>query len=175
GVSLSEADCRDVHSALHGNAFELTFLATELQREASARDVQALIWRVIANPRDIFRPTIERLKREPDWDNVIEPALGVLLSAQEPLSAPALAGILAQKYHRVQDAITRLRGLLGEQDREGQPRYYLLHLKLIEHLKSEIFAGKLTAYHDQLARWCERDLARIWQPAQDSDEVERRA
>ncbi|MDW8406049.1 ATP-binding protein, partial [Chloroflexus sp.] len=109
GVSLSEADRLTLHSALHGNAFDLTFLATELQREASARDVQALIQRVIANPRDIFRPTIERLKREPDWDNVIEPALGVLLSAQEPLSAPALAGILAQKYHRVQDAITRLR------------------------------------------------------------------
>ncbi|MDZ7371945.1 MAG: ATP-binding protein [candidate division KSB1 bacterium] len=176
GVALSEADRAALHTALHGNAFDLAFLAQELQREPNPADAQALIRRVITNPRDIFTPTIERLKREPLWDSVIEPILGLLVAAQEPLSLPALASILERKRHRVTDALTLLRGLLGERDREGQARYFLLHLKLIEYLRSNLFPdNELVAFHNRLAQWGERDFDRLWQPANDHAEAERRA
>lgn len=177
GVALSEADRVELHRKLHGNAFDLAFLAKELQREPNLADAQALIRRVIANPNNIFTSTIdERLKREPLWESVIEPILGVLTAAQEPLSLPALASILGLKRYRVTDAITLLRGLLGERDREGQARYFLLHLKLLDYLRSKFFPdNELAVFHHRLAHWCERDLDRLWQPANDQTEAERRA
>ncbi|OAN43807.1 hypothetical protein A6A03_17725 [Chloroflexus islandicus] len=176
GVALSEADRVELHRKLHGNAFDLAFLAQELQREPNLADAQALIRRVIANRSDIFTLTIKRLKQEPLWESVIEPILGVLVAAQEPLSLPALASILGLKRYRVTDAITLLRGLLGERDREGQARYFLLHLKLIEYLRSELFPdNELAVFHHRLAHWCERDRDRLWQPANDQTEAERRA
>ncbi len=76
----------------------------------------------------------------------------------------------------MEDAIRLLGGLLGERDREGQARYFLLHLKLLDYLRSKLFPDNEPApFHDRLAHWCERDLDRLWQPVNDQPEAERRA
>lgn len=176
GVRLSMSDQEDLHKALHGNAFDLDYLAQEIAR-TPAVERTALLQRVIANPRDLFTPTLERLRRDYHlWEQVIHPLLGVLLAAQEPLSRDALRSILGVTQDRIKTAIARLGGLLGSRDCQGQPRYGLIHLKLIDYLRSDEFApDELHDYHARLAEWCGRDLARLWERTTNQVEAERRA
>jgi hypothetical protein len=176
GVTLSAHEQSELYHALHGNAFDLAFLAQEI-RQTPHTKIAALLRRVIANPRDLFTPTLERLQRDWNlWERVLHPLLGILLVAQEPLSRHALRGILHVSQDRIQIAIERLGGLLGVRDVQGQPRYGLIHLKLIDYLRTETFAAdELITCHAQIAAWCGRDLAHLWQPTTDLAEQERRA
>jgi tetratricopeptide (TPR) repeat protein len=135
-----------------------------------------LLRRVIANPRDLFTPTLDRLQRDWNlWEKVLRPLLGTLLAAQEPLSRDALRGIIGETQDRMLTAIERLGGLLGVRDVQGQPRYGLIHLKLIDYLRTHTFAAnELIARHAQIAAWCGRDLTYLWQPTTDLAEQERR-
>ncbi len=176
GVTLSAHEQSDLYHALHGNAFDLAYLAQEIRR-TPATDIAALLQRVIANPRDLFTPTLERLQRDQNlWERVLHPLLGILLVSQEPLSRNALRGILHVSQDRIQIAIERLGGLLGVRDVQGQPRYGLIHLKLIDYLRTQTFAAdELSAGHAQIAAWCSCDLEHLWQPSPDSAEQERRS
>jgi hypothetical protein len=50
-------------------------------------------------------------------------------------------------------------------DAQGQPRYSLIHLKLIDYLRTHMFAtDDLIDVHAKIAAWCSRDLAHLWQP-----------
>ena len=141
GVTLSAHEQSELYHALHGNAFDLAFLAQEI-RQTPHTKIAALLRRVIANPRDLFTPTLERLQRDWNlWERVLHPLLGILLVAQEPLSRHALRGILHVSQDRIQTAIERLGGLLGVRDVQGQPRYGLIHLKLIDYLRTHTFAA----------------------------------
>jgi hypothetical protein len=174
GVTLSAHEQSELYQALNGNAFDLAFLAQEI-RQTPTTEIAALLRRVIANPRDLFTPTLERLQRYQSWDNVLRPLLGTLLAAQEPLSRDALRGIIGETQDRMLTAIERLGGLLGVRDAHGQPRYSLIHLKLIDYLRTETFAAdELITCHAQIAAWCSCDLAHLWQPTTDLAEQERR-
>jgi hypothetical protein len=95
GVTLSAHEQSKLYHALNGNAFDLAFLAQEI-RQTPTTEIAALLRRVIANPRDLFTPTLDRLQRDWNlWEKVLRPLLGTLLVAQEPLSRDALRG-----YHR---------------------------------------------------------------------------
>ena len=175
GVTLSAHEQSELYHALNGNAFDLAFLAQEI-RQTPTTEIAALLRRVIANPRDLFKPTLERLQRYQSWDNVLRPLLGTLLVAQEPLSRDALRAILNVTQDRVTTAIERLGGLLGVRDAQGQPRYSLIHLKLIDYLRTHMFAtDDLIDVHAKIAAWCSRDLAHLWQPGSTPAEQERRA
>jgi tetratricopeptide (TPR) repeat protein len=175
GVTLSAHEQSELYQALNGNAFDLAFLAQEI-RQTPTTEIAALLRRVIANPRDLFTPTLERLQRYQSWDNVLRPLLGTLLVAQEPLSRDALRAILNVTQDRVTTAIERLGGLLGVRDAQGQPRYSLIHLKLIDYLRTHMFAtDDLIDVHAKIAAWCSRDLAHLWQPGSTPAEQERRA
>ena len=51
----------------------------------------------------------------------------------------------------------------------------MIHLKLIDYLRTETFAAdELITCHAQIAAWCGRDLAHLWQPTTDLAEQERR-
>jgi len=141
GVTLSAHEQSELYHALHGNAFDLAYLVQEI-RQTPATDIAALLRRVIANPRDLFTPTLERLKLDWNlWERVLRPLLGILLVAQEPLSRNALRKILNVSQDLIQTAIERLGGLLGVRDVQGQPRYGLIHLKLIDYLRTHTFAA----------------------------------
>jgi tetratricopeptide (TPR) repeat protein len=175
GVTLSAHEQSELYQALNGNAFDLAFLAQEI-RQTPTTEIAALLRRVIANPRDLFTPTLDRLQRYQSWDNVLRPLLGTLLVAQEPLSRDALRAILNVTQDRVTTAIERLGGLLGVRDAQGQPRYSLIHLKLIDYLRTHMFAtDDLIDVHAKIAAWCSRDLAHLWQPGSTPAEQERRA
>jgi tetratricopeptide (TPR) repeat protein len=175
GVTLRAHEQSELYQALNGNAFDLAFLAQEI-RQTPDTEIAALLQRVIANPRDLFTPTLDRLQRDWNlWEKVLRPMLGTLLAAQEPLSRDALHGIIGVTQDRVLTAIERLGGLLGVRDVQGQPRYGLIHLKLIDYLRTETFAAdELITCHAQIAAWCGRDLAHLWQPTTDLAEQERR-
>jgi tetratricopeptide (TPR) repeat protein len=176
GVTLSAHEQSELYQALNGNAFDLAFLAQEI-RQTPTTEIAALLRRVIANPRDLFTPTLERLQRDWNlWERVLRPLLGTLLVAQEPLSRDALRAILNVTQDRVTTAIERLGGLLGVRDAQGQPRYSLIHLKLIDYLRTHMFAtDDLIDVHAKIAAWCSRDLAHLWQPGSTPAEQERRA
>jgi len=141
GVTLSAHEQSELYHALHGNAFDLAYLVQEI-RQTPATDIAALLQRVIVNPRDLFTPTLERLKLDWNlWERVLRPLLGILLVAQEPLSRNALRKILNVSQDLIQTAIERLGGLLGVRDVQGQPRYGLIHLKLIDYLRTHTFAA----------------------------------
>jgi tetratricopeptide (TPR) repeat protein len=176
GVTLSAHEQSELYHALHGNAFDLAFLAQEI-RQTPTTEIAALLRRVIANPRDLFTPTLDRLQRDWNlWERVLRPLLGTLLAAQEPLSRDALRGIIGETQDRMLTAIERLGGLLGVRDAHGQPRYSLIHLKLIDYLRTHMFAtDDLIDVHAKIAAWCSRDLAHLWQPGSTPAEQERRA
>jgi tetratricopeptide (TPR) repeat protein len=176
GVTLSAHEQSELYRALHGNAFDLAYLVQEI-RQTPATDIAALLQQVIVNPRDLFTPTLERLKLDWNlWERVLRPLLGILLVAQEPLSRNALREILNVSQDRIQTAIERLGGLLGVRDAQGQPRYSLIHLKLIDYLRTHMFAtDDLIDVHAKIAAWCSRDLAHLWQPGSTPAEQERRA
>jgi tetratricopeptide (TPR) repeat protein len=176
GVTLSAHEQSELYHALNGNAFDLAFLAQEIRRTPHT-EIAALLQRVIANPRDLFTPTLERLQRDRNlWERVLHPLLGTLLAAQEPLSRDALRDIIGVTQDRMLTAIERLGGLLGVRDAQGQPRYSLIHLKLIDYLHTHMFAtDDLIDVHAKIAAWCGRDLARLWQPGSTPAEQERRA
>jgi len=175
GVTLSAHEQSELYQALNGNAFDLAFLAQEI-RQTPHTEIAALLQRVIANPRDLFTPTLDRLQRDWNlWEKVLRPLLGTLLAAQEPLSRDALRGIIGETQDRMLTAIERLGGLLGVRDAHGQPRYSLIHLKLIDYLRTHMFAtDDLIDVHAKIAAWCSRDLAHLWQPTTDLAEQERR-
>jgi ATP/maltotriose-dependent transcriptional regulator MalT len=75
GVTLSAHEQSELYQALNGNAFDLAFLAQEI-RQTPTTEIAALLRRVIANPRDLFTPTLDRLQRYQSWDNVLRPLLG---------------------------------------------------------------------------------------------------
>jgi hypothetical protein len=176
GVTLSAHEQSELYQALNGNAFDLAFLAQEI-RQTPHTEIAALLQRVIANPRDLFTPTLDRLQRDWNlWEKVLRPMLGTLLAAQEPLSRDALRGIIGVTQDRMLTAIERLGGLLGVRDAQGQPRYSLIHLKLIDYLRTHMFAtDDLIDVHAKIAAWCSRDLAHLWQPGSTPAEQERRA
>jgi hypothetical protein len=176
GVTLSAHEQSELYQALNGNAFDLAFLAQEI-RQTPTTEIAALLRRVIANPRDLFTPTLDRLQRDWNlWEKVLRPLLGTLLAAQEPLSRDALRGIIGETQDRMLTAIERLGGLLGVRDAHGQPRYSLIHLKLIDYLRTHMFAtDDLIDVHAKIAAWCSRDLAHLWQPTANPAEQERRA
>jgi hypothetical protein len=176
GVTLSAHEQSELYQALNGNAFDLAFLAQEI-RQTPTTEIAALLRRVIANPRDLFTPTLDRLQRDWNlWEKVLRPLLGTLLAAQEPLSRDALRGIIGETQDRMLTAIERLGGLLGVRDAQGQPRYSLIHLKLIDYLRTHMFAtDDLIDVHAKIAAWCSRDLAHLWQPGSTPAEQERRA
>ncbi|WP_031460608.1 caspase family protein [Chloroflexus sp. MS-G] len=176
GVTLSAHEQSELYHALHGNAFDLAFLAQEI-RQTPTTEIAALLRRVIANPRDLFTPTLDRLQRDWNlWEKVLRPLLGTLLAAQEPLSRDALRGIIGETQDRMLTAIERLGGLLGVRDAHGQPRYSLIHLKLIDYLRTHMFAtDDLIDFHAKIAAWCSRDLAHLWQPDSTPAEQEWRA
>lgn len=189
GAALGADDRQQLYAALHGNAFDLAFVAGEIQRTSDAA-IAALLQRVIANPQDIFTPALDRLRADRSfWQRAIRPILGCMLAASEgePLSEDALGAILSLDTDEVSDALLRLRGFLGETDRDGRVFHYLQHLKLIEYLRGaqrnangRIFRPRdIEQWHQRLADWCasgQGGLAAIWQHApEDTLEQERRA
>ncbi|MEF3274632.1 MAG: caspase family protein, partial [Chloroflexus sp.] len=176
-VALRATERAQLHTALHGNTFDLAFLAQELRAQPHVDAGTDLIRRVLAHPRDIFTPTLERLQRETRWEEVIRPLLGVLLVAVQPLSAAALGTILAVRPEAIHDALRLLGGLLGERAGHGPPRYYLLHLKVIDYLQHQVVmdAAERREFHRRLAQWCDCNLAQLWEPTEIVEEAERRA
>jgi hypothetical protein len=176
GTTVAEHDRDAIYKALHGNAFDLAFVVRELA-ETAAADVSSLLDQVRRNPQDIFAQAIKRLlSDEPFWRRVIRPILGCLLAAtdSEPLSEDALCAILRLDTDQVSEALLRLRGFLGEIDRNGRTLYYLYHLKLIEYLKKapstagvRIFSPHdHEQYHQHLVAWCEgeaHNIHSIWE------------
>ncbi|WP_298815482.1 AAA family ATPase, partial [uncultured Chloroflexus sp.] len=179
GARLSADEQARLHKALHGNAFDLSFLTQELRNQPDTAQTEDLIRRVLDNPIDIFTPTFERLMDadRQRWTNVIRPMLGVLLVAQAPLSAAALRAALGILPEEVEKAARLLGGLLGERDWRGRPRYYLLHLKVIDYLRAQLFPtdDDRRAFHARLAQWCDDPTpARLWEAVEDPVEAERR-
>jgi hypothetical protein len=73
GVTLSAHEQSELYQALNGNAFDLAFLAQEI-RQTPHTEIAALLQRVIANPRDLFTPTLDRLQRDWNlWEKVLRP------------------------------------------------------------------------------------------------------
>jgi thioredoxin-like negative regulator of GroEL len=185
---LTEYDRQRLHEALQGNAYDLAFVAGEIQRTPDA-EVEALLQRVITNPLDIFAPALDRLRVDRIlWKSAIRPILGCLLAATEgePLSEDALRVILSIDTDEVSDALERLGGLLGKNEREGRVFYYLQHLRLIEYLRGTQFSTSgrifsqpdIAQYHQRLADWCSKGEGRletIWQDTMSNvEEQERR-
>lgn len=183
GVTLNAAEREALYAALGGNAFELAFVAQEV-KQSPASDVPTLLQRVIANPRDLFAPALERLKADRLWSPALRPLLGALTAAVDgaPLSEAALQAILGLATDEASEGLLRLGGFLGVRDQDGQTRYYLLHLKLIDYLRganaqsrTRIFESRdIAAYHRRIADWCLADLTAIGQEAHEPLEQERR-
>jgi hypothetical protein len=169
-VHLDSAIADQLYQAMQGNALFLDLLARELVERGPA-PLKELIERLAHNPEHLFSLSIARLKRPPmEWREVIKPALGVLLVAQEPLGVRQIRQILGVDDDRLRDGMERLGGLIVK---DQQYRYSLFHLKLAEYLRQDeqrpdkeyIFASDdIEDWHKRLAQWCAGDdLSIIWQ------------
>lgn len=168
-VSLLVALRDSLHRRLHQNPLYLDLVAQELRAPYSLQP-EELIARVANNPNNIFTITFSRMQRSPDeWYNVVRPILGILLVAQEPLTAQQIAHISNQGEARISAGIRDLGGLLTL---AGKQRYTLFHPKLNEYLKLDsrdpgngiqFAVGEVRTLHGQVARWCEQEpIEQLW-------------
>ncbi|WP_297156781.1 ATP-binding protein, partial [Thermogemmatispora sp.] len=194
---LDAALIKEVYDQLAANALFLDLAARELIEH---RDMppEAIIRRLAANPENVFSLTMDRLGRasaapETHWQRVIQPVLGALLTAREPLARTHLKQILNLKHRRdgrppidgqeLDAGLERLKGLLLTDIQDGLKCYSLFHVKLHDYLRRDerqpdkdwIFdADDEQEWHGILATWCEQaPLDRIWQEVRE-DASERR-
>ncbi|WP_399358659.1 NACHT domain-containing protein [Thermogemmatispora tikiterensis] len=195
-VDLSEMLVERFYEALEGHALFLDLLARELASRGGQgpAEVEALVERLSSDPEGLFTLALDRLRGErARWQRVIQPLLGILLVAQEPLTIAALRQLLTLANGRaidldeVRQGLRRLGGLVI---RDQQGGYTLFHLKWRDYLRG----GPAQAdgsprepeglfdeeeerrWHGLLAAWCEQGgLARLWQEgAREEGERERR-
>jgi tetratricopeptide (TPR) repeat protein len=170
-VSLPAALRDSLYRRLTNNPLYLDLVAQEL-RESHDLYPEELIARVENNPNSIFTITFSRMRQQNDkWYNVIRPILGVLLVAQEPLTAEQITHISShQDSGPISEGIKDLGGLLTP---AGQQRFALFHPKLNEYLKEEHNPGNgiqfsaedVARRHGQVAQWCEQEaLEQLWLP-----------
>jgi hypothetical protein len=173
-VSLSAALRDSLYRRLTNNPLYLDLVAQEL-RESNDLYPEDLIARVESNPNNIFTITFSRMRLQNDkWYNVIRPILGILLVAQEPLTAEQIAHISSQQDSgRISEGMGDLGGLLTP---AGQQRFTLFHPKLNEYLKEvrdpgngiQFSAEDVARRHEQVAQWCEQEsLEQLWLPLLD--------
>ncbi len=113
------------------NALYLDLVAKELKQSDTVTP-EEIIKRISANPDNLFFLSIERFKRQPLlWEKVIYPVLGILLTAQRPLSQCCIRNIVKVEDYRLREGITKLGGLLAE---DGRQCYSLFHLKFRDYL-----------------------------------------
>ncbi len=129
---------------------------------------EELIARVASNPDNIFTITFSRMQRLPLWNDVIRPILGVLLVAQEPLTAMQIAHIVKRENVRIREGISHLGELLTL---AGKQRYTLFHPKLFAYLQQDtpdneiqFDVEEVQMLHAQVAHWCEEGtVEQMWQ------------
>ncbi|RAQ94227.1 caspase family protein [Thermogemmatispora tikiterensis] len=196
GASLTTELAARCYEALEGHALFLDLLARELASRGGQgpAEVEALVERLSSDPEGLFTLALDRLQGEQArWQRVIQPLLGILLVAQEPLTIAALRQLLtlanggAIDLNEVRQGLQRLGGLLM---RDQQGGYTLFHLKWRDYLRSGrggtdgspkepegLFdEEEERRWHGLLAAWCEQGgLARLWQEgAREEGERERR-
>ena len=176
GVQLDVALATRFYVAMQENALYLDLVARELA-QADATEPEQIIARVADNPANLFSLSIERLQRnERQWETMLRPLLGLLLTTRAPLSQRALRALIGADELRTKQGLQRLGGLI---QRDGEGRYGLFHLKLGEFLRQQVFADdEVEGYHQQLVGWCEGGkggINAIWQDVpSDALEQERR-
>jgi tetratricopeptide (TPR) repeat protein len=172
-LKLSAFQVDELYNALHGNAFDLGFVANLLQ-EAAVKDVDGIIEQVKRNPKHIFDITIDNWRKRPEWRTSLKPILGCLLVSTkgQALTAEELGEITQLDTEQVGAALLILGGVVGVLDQRGHAVYYLYHLKLIEYLQDNtlppakhVFSPtEIAALHLKMVQWCEKGgLANIWQ------------
>jgi hypothetical protein len=160
----------------------------------------ALARRVAANPHQLFSLALDQWgRRHPGaqtrWGRVIQPLLGILLVAAEPLERRQLKA-LVQLWQRhegggrsidgqeLKMGLEQLGGVLVEERVDGVISYRLYHEKFREYLRRDpdqperdyLFDEEdEQRWHALLAAWCEEEgLARIWQESLERSEQRRR-
>jgi hypothetical protein len=168
-VGLPPAAVTQLYMSLEGNALYLTLAASELHTMMRA-DMDSLVRDIIAKPSNLFKLTLDRIKRSNErlWGRVIKPILGLLLVSQESLTAPLLCSILGKEHDDLIDGLDRLGGLVSQ---SSDRTYFLYHRKFRDYLmqpaadqpnRSFLFAqDDLMAWHQRLATWCLPDQAAI--------------
>lgn len=158
-----------LYQRLTNNPLYLDLVAQELGASPDLR-LEQLIARIESNPNDIFTITFSRMQRSRDeWYDVIRPILGVLLVAQEPLSAQQIGHIFKQESVRFREGISQLGGLLT---RASKQTFTLFHPKLKEYLKQEadapgngiqFNAEEVETLHGQVTNWCKQGpIEQLW-------------
>jgi tetratricopeptide (TPR) repeat protein len=179
-VRLDSSLVERFYQAMQGNVLYLERVVGELMKDSNANP-EMIIQKVADNPENIFSFTIERLMRQPLWESVMYPILGVLLTTHEPLAVRHIGQILGVADYKLREGLMRLGGLVAADE---QLRYYLFHDKLQDYLRQDeknprkdyVFAKHEEQYwHTRLAQWCEgSDLALIWQDVKHDDMEQRR-
>jgi hypothetical protein len=171
-VDLPSAIGNVLSERLKQNPLYLGLVAEELAKQPDLQSQsEIIIARIANNPDNIFGITFARLQKAPDWNDTVRPLLGLLLVAQEPLSAPQIAQILRKAEVNVRTGIRDLGGLVA---RASQQKVTLFHSKLQEYLQPErveadntiqFSQGEVKQLHGSMARWCEQGpLEDLWQP-----------
>ncbi len=172
-----------LYQSMQANALYLDLVAKELHEHASLTP-QQVIERIADNPENLFSLSFQRLKHDRlEWQHVLKPILGLLLTTQEPLWYGHLRQLLPLvEDERLREGLRKLGGLLHV---TGTHAYALFHLKLQAYLRADeqdphkehLFArDEEESYHAQLAQWCEHvNLADIWKESLDRGEQSRRA
>ena len=180
-IKLLIYQIEELYNALHGNAFDLGFVATILQ-EVDIKDVNEIIERVKHNPTHLFDLTVEGWRKRSEWRTTVKSILGCLLASTygQALTAEELGEITNLDTEQVGQALLILRGVIGELDQSGQAVYYLYHLKLIEYLQDGILpvekrvfgAKEIAGLHLKIAQWCEKGgLATIGQDVKGKGDI----
>src|SRR5207247_8532898 len=113
-VQLSRELADRFYKAMQENALYLDLVAKELAEIGTTNPIE-VIKRVAANPDNIFSVSIDRFKRrERQWRTVLEPMLGLLLAASEPLGVRHIRQILTVEDDEVRDVLRMLGGLVAE-------------------------------------------------------------
>lgn len=171
-----------LYDALQANAFYLALIVQELKAGPIA-DFEAFVQRISDNPENLFGLTIERLQRDDtQWERVLEPVLGLLLVAQEPLDRATLRSLLEVSDVRLRRGLGQLGGLVA-QDANGC--HFLYHLKVRDYLVEDekdpnkphvVRQEQILAWHSTLAQWCVRDtqdIERIWEDTTGMEQTRR--
>ncbi|MEI8167765.1 MAG: hypothetical protein WCG26_15395, partial [Chloroflexales bacterium] len=170
------------YAAMEGNALYLDLIACELARP-DVLPPDELIALLFNQPGQLFALKLNRLRRPwSRWRTQLQPLLGLLLVARDPLSPAALGALLGLTVADCTVALADLGDLLT---RDGLGRAALFHLRLVDFLRQDANQPKRTSvfsladergYHQRLAAWCLADgAAHIWQPTAAALVAEQRA
>jgi hypothetical protein len=171
-----------LYTALQGNAFYLALVVQEL-KAGPIVDLDAFIRQISDNPENLFGVTIERLQWDDDqWKTVLEPVLGLLLVAQEPLDRATIRSLIGVGDVRLRRGLGQLGGLVA-QDANGH--FFLYHIKVRNYLAEDVVRSdkafvvsqdQVVAWHTTLAQWCVRepqDIERIWEDTTGPEQTRR--